>query len=394
MKLKSLLIILIVFLFCGCTSKNEFYVETLIRNENNLKVSIFYPKTGYSTLDKKIDSYIKSSYSYDDEKIFLDTLDEINIDYTYFQNDSIISIVLFKTDNNFLEITTYNYDFKNDKFIDFDYFIKDESIILKYLKEQFKIDENINLDDIKTNNFSIDHEYIYFYYPKDTFKNNQDSLIVKIPLKNTSLKTSKVVNTLQSRNIDASKKVVALTFDDGPSRYTKDILKILKDNDAVATFFILGNKVKIYKDVLEECINGGNEIGNHTFNHKWLTKLKDDEIKEQISDTQNIIEETLGYTPKLFRPSYGSLNKRVRKDVNLDIVLWNVDTMDWKYKSTSKIVARATNNVKDLDIILFHDTYKSTKDSLEKVILTLKEKGFTFVTVSELKEIKRLRDER
>ena len=68
--------------------------------------------------------------------------------------------------------------------------------------------------------------------------------------------------------------------------------------------------------------------------------------------------------------------------------------MDWKYKSTNKIVARATNNVKDMDIILLHDTYKSTKDSLEKIITTLKDKGFTFVTVSELKEIKKLRNER
>ena len=393
MKYRILVISFIICFFCGCTNKRDFYIETFIKNDNHLKVSIIYPKTGYYKLDKKISDYV-NNYTKSDNKIFLDTLDEVNIDYTYFKNSNIISIVLFKNENDNQEITTYNYDFKKNSFVNISDFIKNYDIIYEYLKKDYNIDKT-DTSNLKDNNFSIDHNFLYIYYSKDTF-NTDDNLIIKIPLDNktSDVKVSKKINTPIKRNIDTSSKVVALTFDDGPSRYTNDIIDILEKNDAVATFFILGNKVKLYEDTLKKSISNGNEIGNHTFNHKWLTKLTDDEIKEQISNTQSIIEEVTGYTPLLFRPSYGSLNKRVRKDINLDIVLWNVDTMDWKYKSTNKIVARATNNVKDMDIILLHDTYKSTKDSLEKIITTLKDKGFTFVTVSELKEIKKLRNER
>ena len=393
MKYRILVISFIICFFCGCTNKKDFYIETFIKNDNHLKVSIIYPKTGYYKLDKKISDYV-NNYTKSDNKIFLDTLDEVNIDYTYFKNNNIISIVLFKNENDNQEITTYNYDFKKNSFVNISDFIKNYDIIYEYLKKDYNIDKT-DTSNLKVNNFSIDHNFLYIYYSKDTF-NTDDNLIIKIPLDNkiNDVKVSKKINAPIKRNIDTSSKVVALTFDDGPSRYTNDIIDILEENDAVATFFILGNKVKLYEDTLKKSISNGNEIGNHTFNHKWLTKLTDDEIKEQISNTQSIIEEVTGYTPLLFRPSYGSLNKRVRKDINLDIVLWNVDTMDWKYKSTNKIVARATNNVKDMDIILLHDTYKSTKDSLEKIITTLKDKGFTFVTVSELKEIKKLRNER
>ncbi len=393
MKYRILVISFIICFFCGCTNKKDFYIETFIKNDNHLKVSIIYPKTGYYKLDKKISDYV-NNYTKSDNKIFLDTLDEVNIDYTYFKNNNIISIVLFKNENDNQEITTYNYDFKKNSFVNISDFIKNYDIIYEYLKKDYNIDKT-DTSNLKVNNFSIDHNFLYIYYSKDTF-NTDDNLIIKIPLDNkiNDVKVSKKINAPIKRNIDTSSKVVALTFDDGPSRYTNDIIDILEKNDAVATFFILGNKVKLYEDTLKRSISNGNEIGNHTFNHKWLTKLTDDEIKEQISNTQSIIEEVTGYTPLLFRPSYGSLNRRVRKDINLDIVLWNVDTMDWKYKSTNKIVARATNNVKDMDIILLHDTYKSTKDSLEKIITTLKDKGFTFVTVSELKEIKKLRNER
>lgn len=393
MKYRILVISFIICFFCGCTNKKDFYIETFIKNDNHLKVSIIYPKTGYYKLDKKISDYV-NNYTKSDNKIFLDTLDEVNIDYTYFKNNNIISIVLFKNENDNQEITTYNYDFKKNSFVNISDFIKNYDIIYEYLKKDYNIDRT-DTSNLKINNFSIDHNFLYIYYSKDTF-NTEDNLIIKIPLDNKTndVKVSKKINTPIKRNIDTSSKVVALTFDDGPSRYTNDIIDILEKNDAVATFFILGNKVKLYEETLKRSISNGNEIGNHTFNHKWLTKLTDDEIKEQISNTQSIIEEVTGYTPLLFRPSYGSLNRRVRKDINLDIVLWNVDTMDWKYKSTNKIVARATNNVKDMDIILLHDTYKSTKDSLEKIITTLKDKGFTFVTVSELKEIKKLRNER
>ena len=145
--------------------------------------------------------------------------------------------------------------------------------------------------------------------------------------------------------------------------------------------------IKIYRIV--QTI--GNVIGNHSYNHKWLIKLKDSEIKNQIEKTNEEIQKYTGYTPTLLRPTYGSLNTYLKHFPNMEVVLWTVDTMDWKYKNTNVIVKRATNHLKDGDIILMHDIYKSTANSLDKIITEIKKQGFEIVTVLELKEIQKLR---
>ncbi len=320
-----------------------------------------------------------------------------------------ISITLFKTKNEEEEIQTYTYSLKKNAFLSPEDFVSLStlySMANTLLFERFGnvLDLSLLKENLHTNLFSIDHEYFYLYYPPSTLsKKYKDTIIIDIPLKKLNMQVEKTINVNQeimeaeidlekvNSIIEMNKKVIALTFDDGPSSHTEDIISILKENEAVATFFILGNKVKTYENVLRKSLEYGNELGNHTFNHKWLTKLKDEEIKKQIEDTQNIIYETLGYTPVLFRPSYGSINKRVREDISLDVVLWNIDTMDWKYKSVSKIRDRATLNAEDGSIILMHETYERTKKALPEIIQILKEKGFVFVTISELKQIETLR---
>ena len=122
---------------------------------------------------------------------------------------------------------------------------------------------------------------------------------------NLSNEKKKEENTkIVSNIIDPSKKIVAITFDDGPSQYTKDIIKTLKEYDCNATFFVLGNKVEAYQDIIKESIKNGNEIGNHSYNHKWLSRLSKEEIINQIEKTQNILKETVNYTPTHLRPTY------------------------------------------------------------------------------------------
>lgn len=406
---KYFLLIYLLFLITGCSSKNkEIHIETIIEEKKHYKISINYPKTGYSLLDDSLHQYIDDAYhSFVQDKNqenSLDTLEELNIDYTLYQNKQFFSITLFKSMNNTNEIKTFNYNYIEDKFFSLKDLGNSKNIYSKantILFNRFgnvleieKIKENLN-----TELFSIDENNLYLYYPKNSLSNDyQDVIIIDISLKDINIefdqlqKTSLEVSERKvNKIIDTNSKVIALTFDDGPSCYTKDIINILKENDAVATFFILGNKVKLYEDTLKLSIQYGNEIGNHTYNHKWLTKLNDEEIKKQIQDTQDIIKETLGITPTLFRPSYGSINKRVRNDINLDVILWNIDTMDWKYKSVDKIVDRAVRNASDGKIILMHETYARTRDALPKIISILKEKEFTFVTISELKEIQNIR---
>lgn len=202
-----------------------------------------------------------------------------------------------------------------------------------------------------------------------------------------------VINTGDiTKIIDPNLPVVALTFDDGPSKYTTDILEFLKENDACATFFVVGNKAKTFSNTLNTMIKNGNEIGNHSYSHKWLSRLSTENIKSEINLTQNTIESITNYTPKLLRPTYGSINKKLRNSTNLKIILWNVDTKDWKLKSSEEIAKRALNSIEDGDIVLMHDMYERTYNALKIIIPALKEKGYQFVTVSELEEIKKLKE--
>lgn len=183
---------------------------------------------------------------------------------------------------------------------------------------------------------------------------------------------------------------MALTFDDGPSKYTKDILDILKKYDACGTFFLIGNKVSFYGEVLREMLSEGNEIGNHSYDHKYLTRLSEEEVKDEISKTQDEIKRVTGYTPTLFRPTYGGYNNTLKSYIDLTFVLWDVDSRDWSVKSTEGIMYNVFKDVKSGSIILFHDNHEYSVNALPSVIKELKKQGYKFVTVSELLELKKL----
>ena len=413
---KLFIIYFILFICCtGCNNKkfNE-NINTVIEENKNIIVGINYPTTGYKKIDNLISNDIEVIYNdfKDEYESFSNLTDksELNIDYTYnILNDTYITIILniyinsSKLSDKINYIKTYNYDINKKSMISLSDILSEDkfktvnSLTKSYIIKHYKNFIDINtLNNIQNQyaNFSFDEEYLYIYFNPNS--NYNDIMEVMIPLKNLNIKLSKKKNLNKAsipanKIVDVNKKVVALTFDDGPSKYTDDLINILKENDVVGTFFILGNKVEIYSDTLIKAINNGNEIGNHSYNHKWLTKVDNNELQDQINKTQNIIFKNLNYMPTNFRPTYGSINNNMRNNINLNIVLWNVDTMDWKYKSVYKIVSRATKNTKDLDIILMHDTKKRTVDAVKKIIPILKEKGFEFVTVSELQEIKKLR---
>lgn len=184
--------------------------------------------------------------------------------------------------------------------------------------------------------------------------------------------------------IDPNKKMVALTFDDGPGRYTKDIVNCLKKNDAKATFFVIGSQVDSYKSSVKAASEIGCEIGNHTYTHPDLTRLSEEEIKSQISNTDKKVKNATGKTPTLVRTPYGSVNSKVEQAVGKPIILWSIDTRDWQTRNKSKTVNAVMGNVKDGDIILMHDIYKPTKEAACTLIVQLKRKGYQLVTVSEL----------
>lgn len=193
----------------------------------------------------------------------------------------------------------------------------------------------------------------------------------------------------EERKIDPNKPMVALTFDDGPSeKYTPEILDVLKSNYSLGTFFVLGTEVEKNKELLNRMIKEGNQIGNHTYNHKNLTILSDEELSYQLDNTQNIIIESGDYTPTIMRPPYGYVNNELRKKMYMSVVLWTLDTRDWENRNTEIICNNILENVKDGDIILMHDIYESTAEAVKIIVPELKSRGYQLVTVDELNSIK------
>ncbi|SFE67679.1 Peptidoglycan/xylan/chitin deacetylase, PgdA/CDA1 family [Paenibacillus algorifonticola] len=191
---------------------------------------------------------------------------------------------------------------------------------------------------------------------------------------------------------DKEQKLVALTFDDGPdNRYTPAILDILKKKGIKATFFVVGVQVKKDPDVLQRIVDEGHEIGNHTTHHKDLTKLTKNQIWDEISTTDKLIKDVVGFTPNLVRAPYGAVNstvKQLMKEKGRELVSWNVDTRDWAGTSVSVMKKNISEHTKPGGIILMHSFggkgIKNTVDMLPDVIDSLQKKGYTFVTIDEM----------
>ncbi|MET3508500.1 polysaccharide deacetylase family protein [Halalkalibacter oceani] len=193
--------------------------------------------------------------------------------------------------------------------------------------------------------------------------------------------------------VKTKQKVVALTFDDGPDRlYTNQILDILKENNAKATFFVVGKRVKENPEVAQNIIINGNEIANHTFTHPNLNRINKSQLTKEIRDAEQTVLSTTGVRPSLFRPPLGHYNDEIISNVreNDYIVVmwsWHQDTYDWKNPGVKTIVNNVLSNICNGDIILFHDfggDRSQTVQALEIIVPELKRKGYQFVTVSEL----------
>ncbi|MCT4594282.1 MAG: polysaccharide deacetylase family protein [Anaeromicrobium sp.] len=189
------------------------------------------------------------------------------------------------------------------------------------------------------------------------------------------------------------KKVVALTFDDGPHpRYTPKILDLLEKYHAKATFFVIGKHVKLYPEVVKRQVLSGHEVGNHTFSHINIRTNSSNKIWKEFQDTQDIIYKVTGKKATLFRPPFGFYNnmiKNMASQAGCSVVLWSThqDSKDWSSPGVDKIVNTVLNKTKNGDIILLHDYVEGkchTIEALEIILPELKKKGFEFLTVSEL----------
>lgn len=180
-------------------------------------------------------------------------------------------------------------------------------------------------------------------------------------------------------------KRIALTFDDGPHpTITHEILKTLEKYNAKATFFVTGHRVEKSPNVLKDIYEAGHEIGNHTFNHLKLTDLPKNQSDAQIVTTDNLVKSIIGEEPTLFRPPYGSFNKEIQNSLSVPLIMWSIDTLDWKHRDPEKTLQAVKQNAKNGSIILMHDVHQTTADALDQVLSYLSKQGYEFVTVSEI----------
>lgn len=179
--------------------------------------------------------------------------------------------------------------------------------------------------------------------------------------------------------------VIALTFDDGPyPKVTGHILDVLEKNGVCATFFVLGSRIEGHEDMLTRMDELGCEIGNHSFSHADLTRLSKADCQRELSDTDAEIRRVTGHEASVVRPPYGYYNKTVMSAAGRPLILWTVDTNDWRGKAPGEIADYVIQQAKEGSVILMHDQQTQTADAMEMIIPTLIEEGFRFVTVSEL----------
>jgi peptidoglycan/xylan/chitin deacetylase (PgdA/CDA1 family) len=192
-----------------------------------------------------------------------------------------------------------------------------------------------------------------------------------------------------SEDVDCSQvKCIALTFDDGPSPYTDRLLQILKDNDAKATFFLIGNKVAANPGGAKRIADAGMEIGGHTWEHPNMTTIPPEEIPAQFRKASDAIEAATGQRPTLVRTAGGLINDTVLAEAGkqgLADINWDVIPFDWANDSnTGATRYMLMTQIKPNSVVLFHDTYSSTVDLVQQFIPVLKANGYHMVTVSHM----------
>jgi peptidoglycan-N-acetylglucosamine deacetylase len=189
-----------------------------------------------------------------------------------------------------------------------------------------------------------------------------------------------------------SEKRIALTFDDGPEDvYTPQILKILKQKDVKATFFLVGKQAREYPEQLKQIYREGHEIGNHTWDHPHLPELTDQQLNDNIQSTTEVIEEITGFKPELLRPPFGEIDDRqvaLLNEQGYRTIMWTADTKDWSGLSAEEIVSIVKQEASPGVIVLQHNYHASgrfeTVKALPQIIDELRSQGYEFVTVSTL----------
>jgi peptidoglycan/xylan/chitin deacetylase (PgdA/CDA1 family) len=212
---------------------------------------------------------------------------------------------------------------------------------------------------------------------------------VRISLSRAELGAAFVLGQAASNSVDPAKPMVALTFDDGPSQYTSDILALLDqyDGQELLTFCQVGQRIAEFPDAEKDIVAHGCQVINHSWDHAQLTTLSVSAIRDELNQTNDAIEKAVGIRPRFFRPPYGSTNAavlQVAKEMGMTAINWSIDPQDWKSRNADSVYNEVMGHTYNGAIILCHDLYQSTATAMERVIPALINKGYQLVTVDQL----------
>lgn len=184
---------------------------------------------------------------------------------------------------------------------------------------------------------------------------------------------------------NTGRKIVALTFDDGPSASTTSaLLDVLAAKQVKVTFFVLGNMAQRSPALIQREVAEGHEVESHTMSHQNLAKISGAAIQGEVTGVDTVLQEITGSTAKLVRPPYGSINDTVRANIGRPMILWTVDPEDWKYRDAATVRTNVVSKTFDGAIVLMHDIYNTTVEAVGAIIDDLRAAGYEFLTVSEM----------
>lgn len=376
--------------------KHEYGEETSYNQiKEGLVVHILYPTTNISELDVAMETWNKETVElYEKELEEADGKQEaeLTVEYeTHIYNDGLIGVKLMGIHHaSYMAhpsdiVATFNANLNTMRMLQ----LEDVLVPGGYEKLQALVVNDAGIEAEYVDEHLLDHwvikkEGLEITLERGTYLPSSDGTKVFLYPYD---KLTDIFKMPENRTIDPNKPMVALTFDDGPSKHTDRLLDVFAKNGGKGTFFVVGNLIEGKEETLRRVALEQHEIGNHSWNHRQFTKLGTEELTDQIMNTKAKIYDVTGVNTNLVRPPYGSFNdhtKSVASYLGVSLVNWSLDTLDWKTKNADAVYQEIMSNVKDGDIILCHDLHKTTVDAMERVIPDLIAKGYQLVTVSEL----------
>ena len=357
-------------------SVKDIIVKDITEKVEDKEHLIFYYSEKDSSSIKGIESHLIKKQAYDVSNSNVVELENTSLEQLYLKEDG----NPFTLDQLFTDASKAKEKLLED--------IK--TTLLDKKVEQTLVDQVIadfSAMDLTTWKFAYKDTQLLLYPAKQSGNGEE----IAMPISNffdfieASYLTEKDAELYKTVQAEKNKKVVALTFDDGPDgNTTPQALDILAKYKIKATFFVQGKNIAGNEAILKRMQAEGHEVGNHSWNHPVLTQLSLEDAKKQITDTEDAIKNVLGKSSKLMRPPYGAISDDIRNSLDLSFILWDVDSLDWKSKNEASIFTEIQHQTSDGAIILLHDIHQPSVNSLPKVIEYLQEQGYSFVTVSEL----------